>query len=252
MATYDGLKAMDPHGFSGHVDTIFHEMTHAEYFNFIVKDYSYPDTKLHKIITSEVIPWIEKNESGLEEADMDFNISNGISEWQGYFVGTVVNEIIQDLKSLEKYNGFDEETGEITITKYLKKQALVLNKEEFSKFVLHKIYQSGYWTKDYWVRVRPGFDVKAFAFTPTVSVEPSELKKLGFKESWWKALWDHFEYYTKAHDNISDLCQWMADHSMKRHALKKVRDKYWDSIHLAKEEKEAEDQTNPDFTGINQ
>lgn len=252
IKSYEAFKLLDPLHFSGHIDTIFHEMTHAEYFNYIVKDHSHPDTKLNTLIKKKIIPWIEANEDNLENANMDFSITNGISEWQGYFVGRLVGEMIEDLTTIEKQNGVNQKTGEITITTRLKSLAKTLSKEEFSKFILPKMFQSKHWKKPYWLRVRPGFDVKGFAFSSTVSVEPSTLKKLGFKEEWWKALWDHFKYYTKAHTTIQDLSIWMANSSSKRHALKEVRDKYWESIQKETDDVADENtQSKPNFSDLN-
>ncbi|MCO4781442.1 MAG: hypothetical protein KC646_03905 [Candidatus Cloacimonetes bacterium] len=225
------LKRDSGHSFSIKIDTIMHEMAHAEMDKFIQEDKTPQDRKLNRVLVKEVKPWIKRNSKR--------SSSIGVYELHGYFVGQIIETMNADIGDIFMYNGVNSFNDKFFPARNMKKKAVEDSLEEFTNLYVPERNAN----KSYGERIKVGY----------IWVKGKELELKGpendpFKDEWYQALWDHFAHFYKPPTNITELTQ----HLNENHYLMKKLVEYRTQLHEELNAfDEQENQTEP-FADLNQ
>jgi hypothetical protein len=216
ILTVSELKAAFKFAYTVKIDTIFHEMAHAEMDVFIEEKETPEDKKLYNILKNEVKPWFKKH----------FKASSKICFWEvhGYFVGQVIETLYSDMGDIAMYNGINQFQNKGFPAKFVKDNAATMDLNEFQKFhppVSHRNF---------------GVDYRDRIKVPTVwvrgkTIDISSIKDDPFKDEWYQALWDHFAFHFDPPKNISELTEQMNKYHSCLEVLKQYRKQYWEEVH---------------------
>ncbi|PCJ16362.1 MAG: hypothetical protein COB02_16500 [Candidatus Cloacimonadota bacterium] len=230
LMSLNQLKKKYQYAYTVKVDTIFHEMAHAEMDKFIEEGKTPQDKKLYNVLKNEVKPWIKRNSKR--------SSSIGIFELHGYFIGQIIETMFADIGDIYLFNGINIYQSKFFAGRNIKKKATELSLEEFIKLLIPKRRAK----KLYRDRIEVGY-----VWVKGKEIELKGSSKDPFKKEWFQAIWDHFEYFYNPPTNIQELTQ----HLAKDFPLKEKLIEYRKKLH--EEQNKQEDSQDQDlFNDLNQ
>lgn len=177
------------------VGTIFHELGHAEFDQYIEEEKSPADRALYTVFRDEIRPWMRRRLNL-------FKAGIAQQELFGYYRDAIIEILVSDMGDILLYNGINQYNGRFFKPRSLESQIHLMSEEEFSRLLLppgEKMQQS------YRERIE----------VPTIWMlgEALELKTQGedpFQKSWFAAIWDHFANFHNPRASAQELTEFLA------------------------------------------